>query len=119
MVLYMDNKGGVDIFNSWSIAGNTRAISVQFAFICKLKEAGILKIEWIQGHSNSADLYAKNLSGPEYNKHVSECKNVAQTVNATDERKEECQDGWEMWLTSHTVSHAKTEKLCKIKFDKI
>ena len=23
MNLYMDNKGGVDIFNSWSIAGNT------------------------------------------------------------------------------------------------
>lgn len=23
MTLYMDNKGGVDLFNSWSIAGNT------------------------------------------------------------------------------------------------
>ena len=28
MVLYMDNKGGVNIFNNWSIAGNTRAVAV-------------------------------------------------------------------------------------------
>ena len=47
MTLCMDNKGGVDIFDSWSIAGNTRAISVQFEFTCKLKEAGIQKIKWI------------------------------------------------------------------------
>jgi hypothetical protein len=38
MTLYMDNKGGVDIFNNWSITGNTRA-----------------------GENNSADLLTKNL----------------------------------------------------------
>ena len=33
MILEMDNKGGVDIFNNWSIAGNTRAVSIRFAYI--------------------------------------------------------------------------------------
>ena len=49
MILYMDNKGGVDIFNNWSIAGHTRAISVRLAYIRELKEAGILQIKWISG----------------------------------------------------------------------
>ena len=43
MTLWMDNKGGVDIFNNWSIAGNTRAVSVRFAFIRELKESKILR----------------------------------------------------------------------------
>ena len=69
MILWMDNKGGVDIFNNWSIAGNTRAISVRFAYIRELKEAGVLQIKWIEGERNSADLYTKNLDGPTFRKH--------------------------------------------------
>ena len=45
MVLYMDNKGGVNIFNNWSIAGNTRTVAVWFAYVRELKEAGILEIK--------------------------------------------------------------------------
>ena len=56
MVLEMDNKGGVDIFNNWSIAGNTRAVSIWFAYIRELKEAGILEIKWIPGEENDSDL---------------------------------------------------------------
>jgi hypothetical protein len=69
MTLYMDNKGGVDIFNNWSIAGNTRAVSVRFAYIRELKEAGILAIKWIKGDDNSVNLYTKNLPGPAFRKH--------------------------------------------------
>jgi hypothetical protein len=47
MTLYMDNRGGVDVLNSWSIAGNTRAISVRLAYLRELKEAGTLEIKWI------------------------------------------------------------------------
>jgi hypothetical protein len=71
MTLYMDNKGGVDIFNNWSIAGNTRAVSVRFAYIRELKEAGILQILWIKGDDNWVDLYTKNLPGPAFRKHSS------------------------------------------------
>ena len=94
MTFCMDNKGGVNLFNSWSIAGNTRATSMRLAFICKLKEARILKIEWVQGGNNSADLCAKNLSGSKCEKHVSECEDVTQTEAASSNsmHKEECRD---------------------------
>ena len=68
-MLYIDNKGGVDIFNNWSIAGNTRAVSTRFAYIRELKEAGVLQIKWIKSENNSADLFTKNLDGPTYKKH--------------------------------------------------
>ena len=70
MVLWMDNKGGVDIFNNWSIAGNTRAISVRFSYIRELKEKGWLSIKWKNGEENSADLFTKNLDGKTYAKHA-------------------------------------------------
>ena len=70
MVLWMDNKGGVDIFNNWSIAGNTRAVSVQFAYICELKENGMLEIKWKQGGVNCAGLFTKNLDGKTFAKHA-------------------------------------------------
>jgi hypothetical protein len=69
MTLYMDNKGGVDIFNNWSIAGNTRTVSVRFAYIRELKEAGILEIKWIRSEDNCADIFTKNLDGTTFQKH--------------------------------------------------
>ena len=72
MTLYMDNKGGVDIFNNWSISGNTGAVSIRFVFIRELKEQGILEIKWIKGEDNCADLFTKNLDTKSYQKHESE-----------------------------------------------
>ena len=69
MTLYMDNKGGVDIFNNWSIAGNTRAVSTRFAYIRELKEEGILEIKWKSGNDNNADIFTKNLDATTYEKH--------------------------------------------------
>ena len=69
MVLYMDNKGGVDIFNNWSVGGNTRAISVRLAFLRELKEQNILVVEWTKGETNCADLFTKNLDGATMKKH--------------------------------------------------
>jgi hypothetical protein len=69
MTLYMDNKGGVDIFNNWSIAGNTRAVSTRFAYIRELKEEGILEIKWKNGDDNNADIFTKNLDASTYEKH--------------------------------------------------
>ena len=70
MKLYMDNKGGVDIFNNWSIAGNTRAVSIRFAYIRELKEQGILEIIWISGEENPSDLFTKNLESVTFEKHT-------------------------------------------------
>ena len=71
MIFEMDNKGGIDIFNNWSIAGNMRAVSIWFAYICKLKEAGILEIKWIDGNENTSDLFTKNLDRTTFKKHAS------------------------------------------------
>ena len=72
----MDNKGGVDIFNNWSIAGNTRAVSVRFAYIRELKESGTLEIKWIKGEDNPSDIYTKNLGGPDFKKHSADTEGI-------------------------------------------
>ena len=72
MTLYMDNKGGVDLFNNWSISGNTRAVAIRFAYIRELKEAGTLEIKWIKGTENTADLFTKNLENKTFEKHERE-----------------------------------------------
>ena len=77
MILEMDNNGGVDIFNNWSIAGNTRAVSIRFAYIRELKEARILEIRWIDGKENTSDLFTKNLDGMVFKMHASVFNGVA------------------------------------------
>jgi hypothetical protein len=39
MILEMDNKGAVDLINSFSIGGRTRHIDVKQYFLRELKEA--------------------------------------------------------------------------------
>ena len=122
MMLEMDNKGRVDIFNSWSIAGNARATPVWLAFIRELKEAGTLKIVWIQGDDNNADLHTNNLGGPEYEKHVSEYESVVSTaVKSNSACEEECQGGgkgdWKCDCQSHQTQVL--GKLCLGKLYKI
>ena len=70
MVLHMDNKGAVDLANNWSVGGRTRHIETRQHFLRDLKEEGILKIVWIPGSENEADMFTKNLAGPEFNKHA-------------------------------------------------
>ena len=36
----------------------------------ELKEQGILTVVWIPGATNVADLFTKNLAGPDFRKHV-------------------------------------------------
>ena len=70
MILRMDNKGAVDLANNWSIGGRTRHIETRQHFLRDLKEEGILRIVWIPGEINEADLFTKNLSGPDFEKHT-------------------------------------------------
>jgi hypothetical protein len=72
MIIEIDNKGCVDLINNWSVAGRTRHISVKKNFMRELKEQGIIMAVWKPGHSNSSDLFTKNLGGPTFNKHSKE-----------------------------------------------
>ena len=70
MILWMDNKGSVDLFNGWSVNGRTRAIAVRLAFMRELREAGTIAIKWFGTDDNYADLYTKNLNGAAFEKHA-------------------------------------------------
>jgi hypothetical protein len=67
----MDNKGAVDLINSFSIGGCTRHSDVKQCFLRELKEATKqLIVDWIPGSGNNADMFTKNLDGPLLKKYV-------------------------------------------------
>ncbi len=70
MVLQMDNKGAVDLINSFSIGGCTHHIDVQQCFLRELKEAKIMVVTWIPGTENEADMFIKNLDGPAFKRYA-------------------------------------------------
>jgi hypothetical protein len=61
VILKIDNKGAVDLANSWSISGGTKHMEVRYQFLRELKEKGILRVKWIPGNENDSDLFTKNL----------------------------------------------------------
>jgi hypothetical protein len=63
-VLAIDNKGAVDYANNWSAGGRMRHATTRLAFLCELKEQGIIEVEWCRSEDMLADLFTKNLSGP-------------------------------------------------------
>ncbi len=59
IILEVDNKGAVDLSNSWSIGGSTRHIDVRQTFLCKLKEEGKILVKCLPGKDNNTDLLTK------------------------------------------------------------
>jgi len=70
MVLEMDNKGAIDLINSFSVGGRTRHIDVKQCFLRELKEAKVLVVKWIVGSENEADMFTKNLDGPLFKRYA-------------------------------------------------
>ena len=70
MVLECDNKGALDICNSWTINGRTKHMDTRYYFLRELKENGLMVFRWISGNDNSMDLFTKNLPNPAFSKHV-------------------------------------------------
>ena len=70
MILEIDNKGGVDYINGWSVGGRMRHVQTKFHYLRELKELGIINVHWISTKENSADVLTKNLAGPVFNKHI-------------------------------------------------
>ena len=70
MVLEIDNKGAVDLSNSWSVSGGTKHMEVRYQFLRELKQNGLLKVHWIPGTENDSDLFTKNLDRKTFEKHV-------------------------------------------------
>ena len=71
VILHMDNKGAVDLLNSWPASAATRHMSARLAWMRELKEQGILEVQWEAGTENAADVFAKNLDRETFEKHAS------------------------------------------------
>ncbi len=70
MVLEIDNRGVVDLINSFSVGGRTRHIDIKQCFLQELKESKQLIVEWIPGSENNVDIFTKNLDGPLFKKYA-------------------------------------------------
>jgi hypothetical protein len=68
----MDNQGAIDLVNSWSVGGRTRHIETRQWFLRELKEKGIIRVEWVSGEKNKADLLTKNVTGGVFERHCDE-----------------------------------------------
>ena len=64
-----DNKGALDILNSWTLTGRTRHIATKITFMRELKEEGRLAGRWCPKENMSSDIFTKNVGGAHYVKH--------------------------------------------------
>ena len=55
------NKSTVELVNGWSVSGNSKHINIRINFLRKLKENGLLCVEWVLSNNMVGDLYTKNL----------------------------------------------------------
>ena len=61
MMLYIDNKGTVDLANNWTVSGRTRHVEIKQYFLRELKEKAMILTRWKSGNTMAADLFTKNL----------------------------------------------------------
>jgi len=64
----IDNSGTVFLANGWSIGGRTRHVEVKTNFLREMKETGMFEFQWISTQDKKADVFTKNVGGPEYNR---------------------------------------------------
>jgi hypothetical protein len=70
MLLEIDNKGAVDLINGFSTNGRTKHIDTRLFWLRELKERNIIKVRWVSGKNNEADLFTKNLGNKEFEKYT-------------------------------------------------
>ena len=69
MMLEVDNKGAVGLANSWSHGGRTKHMQVRNYWLRELKEKELIKVKWIPGKTNVADMLTKNLNESDFSRH--------------------------------------------------
>ena len=86
MILQMDCKGALALTHSWSVGGRTRHIDVKWHFLREMKEDGLIHTIWVHSPDNSADLFTKNLSGPDFKRHsLVYCSDIDPSSTADDD----------------------------------
>ena len=71
MLVECDNKATVDLVNGHSTSSETKHIDVRYMYARELKEAGIIKRQWIPTEENEADMLPKNTDHKTFNRHSS------------------------------------------------
>jgi len=66
MILEVDNKDSVDLANSWSHGDRTKHMQVRNYWLRELKEKGLIRVNWIPGKDNVADMLTKNLNEKDF-----------------------------------------------------
>jgi hypothetical protein len=69
LVVEVDNKGAVDIANSWTATGRTRHIATRINFLRELKETCIVSVQWISSVIMAFDTFTRNLGGQDFYLH--------------------------------------------------
>lgn len=62
IVLWINNKATVDMFNNWSVGGRTR--HVHHTSFRELKEQNVLILKWIPTEKNASNIFTVNITGP-------------------------------------------------------
>jgi hypothetical protein len=63
MRIEVDNKGAVDLANSWTAINRTRHIATRINFLRELKAQGIVSVVWISNQFMSSNIFTKNVGG--------------------------------------------------------
>jgi hypothetical protein len=69
MLIEVNNKGAVDLINSWTAAGRTRHNATRINFLRELKDSGVIIVQWISNVGMSSDIFTKHVGGFEFYKH--------------------------------------------------
>jgi hypothetical protein len=69
MIVEVDNKGAVDLANSWTATGRTRHIASRINFVRELKEEGVITVKWLSNQHMSSDIFTKNVGGSDFARH--------------------------------------------------
>jgi hypothetical protein len=70
MKFEINNKGAIDLINSFSVGGCTCYINIKQCFLRELKEVKQLVVKLIPGLENSAGMFTKNLDGPLFKRYA-------------------------------------------------
>jgi len=69
MMSEVDNKGAVDLTNSWSHGSRTKHMLLRNYWLREVKEKGLIKVKWIPRKANVADMLTKNLNESDFKRH--------------------------------------------------
>ena len=70
IIVRVDNIGAIYLSDNASSSTRTKHIDTRYHFVKDYVEDGIVKIKFVKSEDNDADLFTKNLSNSDFQKHM-------------------------------------------------